>query len=264
MSAVHHATRGAQTIRRGRRLWGVRQGAVLLLHPCALARRRRGSGAVSVRARGAPQSSRHLPAEGQRPRVDHGRGSTAASVSARGGSDRAGAGGCGGGAPRPHGPMTPAGPMPARSARSRPPPAAQREPVPGEVVGRDSLRGQPSPKFDAGRAGCKVAAATDSDGWVASRLRAARACHLGTSVRACALGWRQSPRQLSGCSGRARYRPAEQRDALPHPWAMYQQLGKAPRGRTRHPARRPRHVIGDGKAQLGGVGSEWERFSNRE
>ena len=162
----------------------------------------------------------------------------------RGGSDRAGAGGCGGGAPRPHGPMTPAGPMPARSARSRPPPAAQREPVPGEVVGRDSLRGQPSPKFDAGRAGCKVAAATDSDGWVASRLRAARACHLGTSVRACALGWRQSPRQLSGCSGRARYRPAEQRDALPHPWAMYQQLGKVPRGRTRHPARRPRHVIG--------------------
>ena len=122
----------------------------------------------------------------------------------RGGSDRAGAGGCGGGAPRLHGPMTPAGPMPARSARSRPPPAAQREPVPGEVVGRDSLRGQPSPKFDAGRAGCKVAAATDSDGWVASRLRAARACHLGTSVRACALGWRQSPRQLSGCSGRAR------------------------------------------------------------
>ena len=93
MSAVHHATRGAQTIRRGQRLWGVRQGAVLLLHPCALARRRRGSGAVSVRARGAPQSSRHLPAEGQRPRVDHGRGSTAASVSARGGSDRAGAGG---------------------------------------------------------------------------------------------------------------------------------------------------------------------------
>ena len=204
MSAVHHATRGAQTIRRGSRLWGVRQGAVLLLHPCALARRRRGSGAVSVRARGAPQSSRHLPAEGQRPRVDHGRGSTAASVSARGGSDRAGSGGCGGGAPRPHGPMTPAGPMPARSARSRPPPAAQREPVPGEVVGRDSSRGQPSPKFDAGRAGCKVAAATDSDGWAASRLRAARACHLGTSVRACALGWRQSPRQLSGCSGRAR------------------------------------------------------------
>ena len=118
-----------------------------------------------------------------------------------------------------------------------------------------SLRGQPSPKFDAGQASCKVAAATDSDGWVASRLRAARACHLGTSVRACALGWRQSPRQLSGCSGRARYRPAEQRDALPHPWAMYQQLGKVPRGRTRHPARRPRHVIGDGKAQLGGVGS---------
>ena len=115
---------------------------------------------------------------------------------------RAGAGGCGGGAPRPHGPMTPAGPTPARSARSRPPPAAQREPVPGEVVGRDSSRGQPSPKFDAGRAGCKVAAATDSDGWVASRLRAARACHLGTSVRACALGWRQSPRELSGCSGR--------------------------------------------------------------
>ena len=87
-------------------------------------------------------------------------------------------------------------------AHARPPPAAQREPVPGEVVGRDSSRGQPSPKFDAGRAGCKVAAATDSDGWVASRLRAARACHLGTSVRACALGWRRSPRELSGCSER--------------------------------------------------------------
>ena len=145
---------------------------MFLLHPCTLARRRRGSGAVSVRARGAPQSPRHLPAEGQRPRVDHGRGSTAARVSARGGGDRAGAGGCGGGAPRPHGPMTPAGPMPARSARSRPPPAAQREPVPGEVVGRDSLRGQPSPKFDAGRAGCKVAAATDSDGSRASGRRA--------------------------------------------------------------------------------------------
>jgi len=115
---------------------------------------------------------------------------------------RVGAGDCGGGAPRPHGPMTPAGPTPARSARSRPPPAAQREPVPGEVVGRDSSRGQPSPKFDAGRAGCKVAAATDSDGWVASRLWAARACHLGTSVRACALGWRRSPRELSGCSER--------------------------------------------------------------
>ena len=192
MSAVHHATRGAQTIRRGSRLWGVRQGAVLLLHPCALARRRRGSGAVSVRARGAPQSSRHLPAEGQRPRVDHGRGSTAASVSARGGSDRAGAGGCGGGAPRPHGPMTPAGPMPARSARSRPPPAAQREPVPGEVVGRDSLRGQPSPKFDAGRAGCKVAAATDSDGSRASGRRAraiwALLCARALSGGARALG----------------------------------------------------------------------------
>ena len=80
--------------------------------------------------------------------------------------------------------------------------AAQREPVPGEVVGRDSSRGQPIPKFDAGRAGCKVAAATDSDGWVASRLWAARACHLGTSVRACALGWRRSPRELSGCSER--------------------------------------------------------------
>ena len=56
---------------------------VLLAPSCALARRRRGSGAVSVRARGAPQSSRHLPAEGQRPRVDRGRGSTAGSVSAR-------------------------------------------------------------------------------------------------------------------------------------------------------------------------------------
>ena len=55
------------------------QGAVLLLHPCALARRRRGGSAVSVRARGAPQSSHHLPAEGQRPRVDRGRGSTAGS-----------------------------------------------------------------------------------------------------------------------------------------------------------------------------------------
>eukprot|EP00964_Phaeocystis_antarctica_P009090 scaffold4932_cov97-Phaeocystis_antarctica.AAC.2 len=39
--APRHA--GAQAVRRGRRLWGVRQGqgAVLLLHPCALARRRR-------------------------------------------------------------------------------------------------------------------------------------------------------------------------------------------------------------------------------
>ena len=93
--------------------------------------------------------------------------------------------------------------MPARSARSRPPPAAQREPVPGEVVGRDSLRGQPSPKFDAGRAGCKVAAATDSDGWVASRLQAARVRHLDTFVRTtCALRWRQSLREISGCSGR--------------------------------------------------------------
>ena len=174
------------------------QGAVLLLHPCALARRRRGGSAVSVRARGAPQSSRHLPADGQRPRVDRGRGSTAGSVSAR--------------AWRPDGPggsgwmrrrrTSAARPHDFSRAHARPPPAAQREPVPGEVVGRDSSRGQPSPKFDAGRAGCKVAAATDSDGWVASRLRAARACHLGTSVRACALGWRRSPRELSGCSER--------------------------------------------------------------
>ena len=91
--APRHA--GARTVRRGRRLWGVRQGqgAVLLLHPCALARRRRGSGAVSVRARGAPQSSRHLPAEGQRPRVDHGRGSTAGSVSARAWRERPGGSG---------------------------------------------------------------------------------------------------------------------------------------------------------------------------
>ena len=72
----------------------------------------------------------------------------------------------------------------------------------GRVVGRDSSRGQLSPKFDAGRTGCKVAAATHSDGWVASRLQAARASHLDTFVRTCALGWRQSPPQLSGCSGR--------------------------------------------------------------
>ena len=37
--------------------------------------------------------------------------------------------------------------------------AVQREPVPGEVVGRDSSREQLSPKFDAGRTGCKVGAA---------------------------------------------------------------------------------------------------------
>jgi len=94
--------------------------------------------------------------------------------------------------PRPHGPMTPAGPMPARSARSRPPPAAQREPVSGEVVGRDSSRGQPSPKFDAGRAGCKVAAATDSDGSRASGRRAraiwALLCARALSGGARALG----------------------------------------------------------------------------
>ena len=72
----------------------------------------------------------------------------------------------------------------------------------GRVVGRDSSRGQLSPKFDAGRTGCKVAAATYSDGWVASRLQAARARHLDTFVRTCALGWRQSPQELSGCSGR--------------------------------------------------------------
>ena len=67
--------------------------SVLLAPSCALARRRRGSGAVSVRARGAPQSSRHLPAEGQRPRVDHGRGSTAGSVSARAWRERPGGSG---------------------------------------------------------------------------------------------------------------------------------------------------------------------------
>ena len=139
---------------------------------------------------------------------------------------RAGAGGCGGGAPRPHGPMTPAGPTPARSARSRPPPAAQREPVPGEVVGRDSSRGQPSPKFDAGRAGCKVAAATDSDGWVASRLRAARACHLGTSVRACALGWRRGPRELSGCSERRTIDPPSSEMPRLHPWLCTSSSGR--------------------------------------
>ena len=80
--------------------------------------------------------------------------------------------------------------------------AAQREPVPREVVGSDSSRGQLSPKFDAGQTGCKVATATDSDGWVASRLQAARARHLDTFVHTCALGWRQSTRELSSCSGR--------------------------------------------------------------
>ena len=75
--APRHA--GAQTIRRGGRLWGVRGRAPC--SSCTPARSR--VGAASVRARGAPQSSRHLPADGQRPRVDRGRGSTAGSVSAR-------------------------------------------------------------------------------------------------------------------------------------------------------------------------------------
>ena len=75
--------------------------------------------------------------------------------------------------------------------------------MPGEVVGRDSSRGQLSPKFDAGLTGCKVVAATYSDGWVASRLQAARVRHLDTFVRTtCALRWRQSLREISGCSGR--------------------------------------------------------------
>ena len=73
----------------------------------------------------------------------------------------------------------------------------------GRVVGRDSSRGQLNPKFDADRTGCKVAAATYSDGWVVSRLQAARARHLDTFVRTtCALRWRQSLREISGCSGR--------------------------------------------------------------
>ena len=160
---------------------------------------------------------------------------------------RAGAGGCGGGAPRPHGPMTPAGPTPARSARSRPPPAAQREPVPGEVVGRDSSRGQPSPKFDAGRAGCKVAAATDSDGWVASRLRAARACHLGTSVRACALGWRRSPREVSGWPQQPRHRSREARSESAGPHARRLCATARPSPRCAHCAAPSTRLTGSGK-----------------
>ena len=81
----------------------------------------------------------------------------------------------------------------------------------GRVVGRDSSRGQLNPKFDADRTGCKVAAATYSDGWVVSRLQAARARHLDTFVLTRALGWRQSPRELSGCSGRRAIDPPSSR-----------------------------------------------------
>ena len=77
-------------------------------------------------------------------------------------TDRAGGGGCGGGAPRPHG---------TNNFQQNPSPptllaadllAAQRGPVPGEGCGRDSSRGQLSTKFDAAQTGCKAAAATDS------------------------------------------------------------------------------------------------------
>ena len=69
--APRHA--GAQTVRRGRRLWGVRQGqgAVLLLHPCALARRRR----VRARSRcstviASPAGRRAAAEGGPRSRLD--------------------------------------------------------------------------------------------------------------------------------------------------------------------------------------------------
>ena len=61
---------------------------------------------------------RHLPAEGQRPRVV----SSCETIAVPGGRmGGAGANGCGGGAPRPHGPRNPVGSTPARSACSRPP-----------------------------------------------------------------------------------------------------------------------------------------------
>ena len=108
---------------------------------------------------------------------------------------RVGAGDCGGGAPRPHGPMTSAGPTPdlprplsASRCLGRLWPATRRE--------GSRARSLTPP------GGLQSCCSYDSDEWVASRLRAARACHLGTSVRACALGWRRSPRELSGCSER--------------------------------------------------------------
>ena len=142
------ARAGGQTIERGRETAGGREAGHRALAPRSLARRSRGSGATCAlahaRARSRCSTVVASPA---------GRGAAAEGWTGErqcgSRTDRAGAGGCGGGAPRPHG---------TNNFQQNPSPptllaadllAAQRGPVPGEGCGRDSSRGQLSTKFDA-------------------------------------------------------------------------------------------------------------------
>ena len=148
---------------------------------------------------------------------------------------RVGAGDCGGGAPRPHGPMTSAGPTP-----DLPRPLSASRCL-GRLWAATRREGSRARSLTpAGRAAKLLQLLIAMGGSPRASGRRARAIWALLCARALSGGARALGSSVAAPDERDR--PAEQRDALPHPWAMYQQLGKVPRGRTRHPARRGWHV----------------------